>query len=110
MNSWLLKNDPRSLTRGREKFGPCAVSTPQGPEFRPAPRGSADGPAVRTGRNRSAMTELLGRAGLVAVSAETADVAVIVAATLGERHDVVGHGGLPYSTLRSAVPAERFGS
>ena len=56
------------------------------------------------------MTKLLGRAGLVAVGAETADVAVLVRTTLGERHDVVGHGGLPYSTLRSAVPAERFGS
>ena len=55
------------------------------------------------------MTELLGRTGLVAVGAEAADVAVLVRATVGQRHDVVGHGGLPYPTLRNTVPAERLG-
>ena len=52
------------------------------------------------------MTELLGRAGQMAVGAEAADVAVLVRPTVGQRHDVVGHGGLLYPTLRSAVLAE----
>ena len=55
------------------------------------------------------MTELLGRAGLVAVGAEAADVTVLVAATLGERHDVVGHGGFADEAPGSAVLAERLG-
>lgn len=52
------------------------------------------------------MAELLGRAGLMAVGAEAADVAVLVAAALGERHDVVGHGGFADETPGSAVLAE----
>jgi hypothetical protein len=54
------------------------------------------------------MTELLGRAGLMAVGTETADVAVLVATALGERHDVVGHGGFADETPGSAVLAERL--
>jgi len=54
------------------------------------------------------MTELLGRAGLVAVGAEAADVAVLVAAALCERHDVVGHGGFADEVPGSAVLAERL--
>ncbi len=73
---------------------------------RPPPVRSGAGPAIRAGRNRPAMTELLGRAGLMAVGTEAADVAVLVRATVGQRHDVVGHGGLPYPTLRSTVPAK----
>ncbi len=55
------------------------------------------------------MVELLGRAGLVAVGAEAADVAIVVRAIVGQLHDVVGHGGLQYPTLRRTVPAERLG-
>ena len=55
------------------------------------------------------MAKLLGRAGLMAVGAEAADVAVLVAAALGERHDVVGHGGFADETPGSAVLAERLG-
>jgi len=54
------------------------------------------------------MAELLGRAGLVAVGAEAADVAVLVAAALGKRHDVVGHGGFADEVPGSAVLAERL--
>ena len=54
------------------------------------------------------MAELFGRAGLMAVGTETADVAVLVAAALGERHDVVGHGGFADETPGSAVLAERL--
>ena len=44
----------------------------------------------------------------MAVGTETADVAVVVAAALGERYNVVRHGGLANDALGSAVPAERF--
>lgn len=54
------------------------------------------------------MAELLGRAGLVAVGAEAADVTVLVAAALGKRHDVVGHGGFADEVPGSAVLAERL--
>jgi hypothetical protein len=54
------------------------------------------------------MTELLGRACLVAVSAEAADVAVIVRATQGERHDMVRHGGCANDALGSAVLTDWF--
>ena len=54
------------------------------------------------------MTELLGGACLVAVGAEAADVGVVVAAALGERHDVVGHGGFADEAPGSAVLAERL--
>jgi hypothetical protein len=55
------------------------------------------------------MTELLGRSGLVAVGTEASDVAVVIAAALGERHDVVGHGGFADEASGSAVLAERLG-
>ena len=55
------------------------------------------------------MTELLGGACLVAVGAEAADVAVIVAATLGERNDMVRYCGFPDDPLGDTVPAQRFG-
>ena len=101
---------PRSLTRGREKFGPSAVSAPEVPDFRPAPPGgSADRPALGAGTDRAAQPELLGRAIPVAVSAEAADVAVVIAAILGERKDVVGNCGLANNAPGGAVPAERFG-
>jgi hypothetical protein len=54
------------------------------------------------------MAELLGRACLVAVGAQAADVAVIVRAALNERHDVVRYAGLSDGTLGSAVSAERL--
>ncbi len=76
---------------------------------RPPPVRSGAGPAVRTGGDRPAMTELLGRAGPVAVGAEAADVAVLVRATLGQRHDVVGNGGFADEAPGSAIPAERLG-
>ena len=55
------------------------------------------------------MAELLGRAGLMAVGAKAANVAVIVRAAQGERHDMVRHAGLADGTLGSAVPAEGLG-
>lgn len=55
------------------------------------------------------MAELLGRPGLMAVGAEAADVAVLVAAAFGERHDVVGHGGFADKAPGCTVAAERFG-
>lgn len=55
------------------------------------------------------MTELLGRAGPMAVGAKAADVAVLVRATLGQRHDVVGNGGFADEAPGSAIPAERLG-
>ncbi len=55
------------------------------------------------------MAELLGRASLVAVGAEAADVAVLVAAALSERHDVIGHDGFADETPGSAILAERLG-
>lgn len=45
----------------------------------------------------------------MAIGAEAADVAVVVAATTGERDDVVRHGGLANDALGGTVPAERFG-
>jgi hypothetical protein len=56
------------------------------------------------------MTELLGRACPVAVGAKAADVAVLVAAAMGERHNVVGHCGFANNALGGAVPAERLGT
>ena len=49
------------------------------------------------------MTELFGSPLGVAVGAEAADVAVLVAAALGERHDVVGHGRL--ASILTGFPA-----
>ncbi len=101
-----MGSDPRSEFRGCEKFGPSAVSPPEAPDFRSAPRGLADRPAIGAGADRPAQPELLGRAGLVAGGTEAADVGVIVAAALVERHDVVGDGGFPNDAPRGAVPAE----
>ena len=104
-----LDFDPRSLTRGCVFFGPCAVTTLKSLDFYlpPGVRSPA-GPAIRAGADGPAKPELLGRACLVAVGAEAADIAVIVGATLGQRHDVVGHRGFPNDASACAVPAERF--
>lgn len=78
--------------------------------FDPPPGGSADRPAIGAGADGAAQPELLGRAGLVAGGAEAADVAVVVAAPLGERNDMVGHRGFPNDAPGGAVPAERLGT
>ena len=70
---------------------------------------SAARPAIGAGADGPAKPELLGRACLMAVGAEAADVAVVVAATMGERHDVVGHCGFPNYASACAVPAEGLG-
>lgn len=48
----MLSFDPRSLTRGHEKFPAGAVSTLRGPKFRPAPRGSVTRSASHRDRQR----------------------------------------------------------
>ena len=45
----------------------------------------------------------------MAVGAEAADVAVVVATAFGERNDVVRYCGFPDDPLGGTVPAERFG-
>lgn len=54
------------------------------------------------------MSELLGRACPVTVSAKAADVAVVVAAAFCEWNDVVRHSCRCNSTVGPAVPTQRF--
>lgn len=72
-----------------------AVSHPD----RPAIRACADGPTK---------PELLGSACPVAVSTQAANVAVVVAATLGERHDVVRYGRLSDYPGAGTIATEGF--
>ncbi|ALC12700.1 hypothetical protein LH20_12130 [Sphingopyxis sp. 113P3] len=44
------------------------------------------------------------------VCTEAADVAVVIAAALGERNDMVGDRSLADDASARAVPAERFGT
>ena len=54
------------------------------------------------------MAELLGRAGLVAVGAQAADIAFLIRTAAAQRHDVVRDCGFANDASASAVPAERF--
>ena len=56
------------------------------------------------------MAELLGRAGLMAVGAEAADVAVFVRSAVGKRHDVVRHSRLAHYPGAGTIPAEGLGA
>ena len=70
--------------------------------------GSADRPPVGAHGNRPALAELFGSPLRMALGAEAADVAVLVAAALGERHDVVRHGRLADNPGGGAIAAEGF--
>ncbi|MFA7585611.1 MAG: hypothetical protein WCY11_05350 [Novosphingobium sp.] len=54
------------------------------------------------------MPKLLGRPGLVAVSAQAANITIVIAAAPGEWNDVIWHGCCRDDPLRLAVPAERL--
>ena len=81
---------------------------PKPQTFAPPPAWSTDRPPVGSHGDRPALAELFGSPLGVALGAKAADVAVLVAAAMGERHDVVRHRGFANDALGSAVAAERL--
>ena len=91
-------------------MGQARFPLPRPQTFDPPPGGSADRPAIRASADRPAQAELFGSPSGMAFGAEAADVAVVIAAALGERDDMVGHRGCPNNAPGGAVPAERLGT
>ncbi len=65
-------------------------------------------PPVVPHGDRPALAELLRSPHGVALSAEAADVAVLVRSAMGQRHDVVRHGRLADNPGGGTITAERF--
>lgn len=100
---------PRSLTRGREKFGPSAVSRPKAPDFRSAPlTPSSERPPVGANASRPALAKLLGSPLGMALGTEAADVAVPVRTAMGQGYNVIRYGRLADDPVGGTITTEWF--